>query len=526
MVTNGMTSKNPVFNELATILQSCDYCPNPADWEFTKCPAKVDNARQCRKDLSRTKTPKAKELWGQFQLMKEFPETDEFFDQLVEFLTNSHCHPHYKKAVAAFNEWREIHATNFPLSPDQPATISDIHSPKFHGMSATTQRKESLITESTRTESSSGKKFEVHTRVETVTSSISTIKLDDPCQTSTTDNYGDGDAAKVDHVNEIGLENVHQKGLLFDHFPVFHEIDKPLTSVQMEKGVIYVLEHETKKGMFKMGCTRETTKETPKQAGDCYAFPSNPIHVTSGGPFFAASKAEKLAQTVLKYHNIAFKECTQCGGAHMDWFDAPREMVLATVKAMENFILLPAYELRDDKVWGLSFAAREAIKNMWESSLPQPKSTTDADSIPIGETDANLLTQWTKEGGSHFTETIDPISSQSSNESIEANTLADTIETGDSGQGVKGEKGANGAKPSKRRSGWKGVFSRENTPELDSDSKTEKSRQEDKWGTRVGDVLKAVANLLPSMRSDNMKSRESDVTSEETPKKNRWKPVI
>ncbi|RYO94250.1 hypothetical protein DL763_004136 [Monosporascus cannonballus] len=297
--------------------------------------------------------------------------------------------------------------------------------------------------------------------------------------------------ATAERIFDPGLASLQRKGSLRNHAPVFSEIHKPLTSAQKEYGIVYVLGHKIEKGLFKIGWTRVTAEERLNQAGNCYGFNAEILHETRGGPFFAESKAEKFAQTVLRHHNLTIVECERCGGGHREWFRAPKEMVVETVEIMETFVRLPAYESKDGQTWRLSDAAYEMIRTMCDFStvrLSSPIATIERH--PINEPPGGVSTQLKPEAVAHVAETAFPARSQDSDEGMEGYNPSATTAAVNAGKGTKGAARSVGADAARRAKGALRKAaelkdrvsqfrnrSREGTPELDGDGKRENFRE-------------------------------------------------
>ncbi|RYO99953.1 hypothetical protein DL764_006642 [Monosporascus ibericus] len=532
MITNDTTSEHPVFKELITILRAIDICPNPEDWEFTHCPALAKSTtKPCQKSLKYGEN--AERLCSHFRVMKECPETDEFFDQLEEFLTVSHCFWHGRKAIENLEKWKKIRATTVPSSADPPPTISDDDhdgtSKSLHA-AATTQPMDPVFGKAKRPELTSETNRTASVHVETVTHGISTMAITAAGQIDVVDNHGNANVATAEQIFGLGLTSLQRKGSLRNHAPVFSEIHKPLTPVQKEYGIVYVLEHKIEKGLFKIGWTRATAEERLNQAGNCSAPNAEILHQTRGGPFFAASKAEKLAQTVLRHHNLTITKCEQCGGGHREWFRAPRKMVVETVEIMETFVRLPAYESKNGQTWKLSDAAYEMIRTMCEFSTSRLRNAiTTIERHSIDKPPGGLSTQLKPEAASHVAETAIPPRPPDSDQSMEGKKLSAATEAVDCGKGAKGATrsvGADAARQAKRVVRKAGEFKdrmgqiwnrpREGTPELDGDDKTENFGTGNKSGSGTGDVQDAVIGVFWSLFPEDITIRKSNINNKES----------
>ncbi|GJC78569.1 hypothetical protein ColLi_01407 [Colletotrichum liriopes] len=191
-------------------------------------------------------------------------------------------------------------------------------------------------------------------------------------QTDDNDNPGNGTANTVQSIIGVGQVRLPGQRPLQGDAALLLKINKSFNPKAEEgRGVVYVLEHGAKTGLFKIGYT----KNMLNRSSNCKNSEVKVIYETPNGPFVAAWKAKSLARTALSNHNLKITECQLCGFGHDDWFDAPRDLVLETVRAMETFVQLPAYESKNGKEWVLTAAAEEMIKSMGEFSLEGLKSS-------------------------------------------------------------------------------------------------------------------------------------------------------
>ncbi|RWQ94349.1 hypothetical protein C8Q69DRAFT_385719, partial [Paecilomyces variotii] len=380
--------EHPIFKELAALQEGIDVFPNPEVSDYTSCRAYTKTATRCQLGL-KGKAPRANALLSEFREMDKCPRTDIFYHQLKEFLTITHCGKHQEKPLARLDEWRKQReqaasslskdtsstatgtdyfssiaslseagstATSIlPLSIEQPtehspacqSIIDSLSSSSRSLRDAPSREQAPEITHCERVE-------ELETSVEDLTLSTShhTTASDGSCH----------DEAEV-RITGIGLASLQRKGTLRDTSPVLKEIYKYLTGEEQKEGIVYVLEHVEIKGLFKVGCTRETAAKRHHQPGNCYGTNTKVIHETTDGPFVGAQKAKRLAQAILRHHKLQVIKCEQCGKGHKEWFWAQREVVLDTVKIVERFVQLPAYTLQDGRM-KLSPVAEERMEKM------------------------------------------------------------------------------------------------------------------------------------------------------------------
>ncbi|GKT61449.1 hypothetical protein ColTof4_02910 [Colletotrichum tofieldiae] len=220
--------------------------------------------------------------------------------------------------------------------------------------------------------STGGERLEVSVSVKTVTDAVSIMAITATRQADDNDNPGNGAANTMQRIIGVGQVRLPGQRPLQDDAGLPLKINKSFNPKAEEgRGVVYVLEHEAKTGLFKIGYTQNMLN----RSSNCKKSKPKLIYETPGGPFVAAWKAKSLARTALSYHNLKITECQLCGWGHDDWFDAPKDLVLETVRAMETFVQLPAYESKNGKEWVLTVAAEEMIKSMGEFSLEGLKSS-------------------------------------------------------------------------------------------------------------------------------------------------------
>ncbi|KAM0420818.1 hypothetical protein ACHAPT_011348 [Fusarium lateritium] len=220
---------------------------------------------------------------------------------------------------------------------------------------------------------------------ETSAEHISTTTIAVKEETNMT-NVGGKDTTKDVRVVGLGLiTTLQRKGSLRDDSPVIRELHKHLTPQQLEEGVLYILEHTGTPGLFKIGWTRTSVHERLGQPGNCYGKDTKVLHETSSGRFAGASKAERLVQVILRHQNIQVVECEQCGGGHKEWFKSSKDEVLRTVKLMEDFVQMPAYEMCQGEM-KLSRDANAFIKVMCNFSTARLESLMGGGDNGVRET--------------------------------------------------------------------------------------------------------------------------------------------
>ncbi|KPM45660.1 hypothetical protein AK830_g952 [Neonectria ditissima] len=526
MTTGRLPSEHPVLKELYAIHPRMAICLDSEDPNFGKCPEWATSSKapcSIRPHLP----DRAKVLLNDFRLLGEWPETNEFLASIETFLIASHCHKHGPRVTKAFQVWKLNHEVTGPPAAYQPPTVEDdghegdCKSPDvdFAKLSISPTVGEAKQPET---------KVEVdhqldNARVESVTDEFSTMTITTSSHTKIFHNSDGTDATVARRIIGMGMAGLARKGSLRDHAPVFSEIYKPLSAVQQERGIVYVLGHRTNQGLFKIGWTRTTAKKRLNQSGNCYAADAVILHETGDGPFFAAHKAEKLAQTVLRHNNLLIRECVQCGGGHREWFRASRDMVIDTVKLMETFVRIPAYELTDGDVWKLSDAAYMTIKSMCDFSLAKLRSSiTTTDIQTIDEATDDHSTRIKQETNVSVTETSAAPATSSVEEKLEDEPLAsaENLTPRKDKQRSRRSFGTGVAIGARRITRASGKFgngfsqllnrSRENKPQPDSDGNPGVT---DRSGSGSDNLRDAVIGVFWAMFPEDIKTRKDDDTN-------------
>ncbi|KAF5651234.1 hypothetical protein F52700_139 [Fusarium sp. NRRL 52700] len=187
---------------------------------------------------------------------------------------------------------------------------------------------------------------------------------------------------------ELGLKS---NGTLSDTAAIIRELRKPLTSTQAQEGKVYVLKHKEEKDLFKIGWTTTTVNTSLSRPNNCYgaSCETKPIY-ESPDLFKGAPKAHRLVHLFLRDINVRVKRCKKCGKGHNDWFEGHEEAILGTVRTMEGFLQMPAYELKEKGE--LSDEGKAMVKNMCNITLESFQRNQESDGIPGHVTGAESLT--------------------------------------------------------------------------------------------------------------------------------------
>ncbi|KAK1978137.1 hypothetical protein LZ30DRAFT_729823 [Colletotrichum cereale] len=263
----------------------------------------------------------------------------------------------------------------------------------------------------------------------TATTNNTSIKAITANSLSTTNNLVNDTIAATERVIGHGLVSLQQNEPQKNHALVLLEMQKPPTPEQAKRGVVYVQEHELGNGLFKIGWMDGTARDTIGNYDSCNTINADVIYETPSGPFFAASKVKNLAHIALSPYDTRAMRFQQCGPEYDGWLSAPVEMVLETVKTMEAFVQLPAYESKDGQNWELSLAADEIIRTMGDFPLERLKDTIEStDEAPAGKVAASLAAQSSHERVTCVAETAASPISLESEDGLEGTRTATTPE--------------------------------------------------------------------------------------------------
>jgi hypothetical protein len=187
-------------------------------------------------------------------------------------------------------------------------------------------------------------------------------------------------------IDGIGIGRLTRQGTLKKSSPILKALETPPTPKQREPGVVYVLQHTKKKQVFKIGWTKQSAIKRQNQAKNCYGINTEVIY-ESDTEFVGAYKAEQLAHKFLGNHKLLITSCESCGKGHTEWFEHDtKAAIVGTLKVMEDFVRMPAYELKagqkEDGEMMLSQEAERRIKSMCNISIQGLQGPVSAQKEP------------------------------------------------------------------------------------------------------------------------------------------------
>nr|CEG03185.1 unnamed protein product [Fusarium pseudograminearum CS5834] len=188
------------------------------------------------------------------------------------------------------------------------------------------------------------------------------------------------------NIEGIGIGRLYRQGTLKRGSPILKALTTPPTFNQRKHGVVYVLQHTKDENVFKIGYTAYNAVKRQHQPRNCYGKNTKVIY-ESETDFAGANKAELLAHAFLGNHNLKVPECESCGGSHREWYhDRTGDVLIATLKVMEDFVRLPAHELKaGEKGSGEMVVSQEAerrIKSMFDISVQGLQGSMTTHNMP------------------------------------------------------------------------------------------------------------------------------------------------
>jgi hypothetical protein len=197
------------------------------------------------------------------------------------------------------------------------------------------------------------------------------------------------------HIEGFGtVSPLQRKGTLRSPAPFLEEIFRYLLPSEQGDGIVYVLKHISERNLFKIGYTTYNSEKRRKMGKKCNVDNSETIYESPQGHFFAAKKAEKLAQVFLRQHNLKVEKCEICDGGHKEWFCASERDVLQAVETMEAFVRLPGYsQCPETKNWKISFEGYEKMKLLCDASPRKIRALLHEDQGRTASKDSNVPTE-------------------------------------------------------------------------------------------------------------------------------------
>ncbi|CAI6090753.1 unnamed protein product [Clonostachys chloroleuca] len=430
-----MSPEKPMLQELVAILGVPTLLEEIDDCQFISCLAMTKQGSRC----GNIKNPKDQEqsmgLWNEFSLMKECILTEGLHEKIQSFIRSANCHRHNSDdsvAMKGLKTWlNKAVVTNSATSEESSSPDLSSASLSQDTTTITVESDESDINEAT-IESDANEPFQIKStvddkattciEVEAVAEVLSSMAVTDKevkatavvttitdkmskaaavVTTTTTSDTGTHETQRITaegfptHIDGFGtVSQLQRKGTLRSPAPFLEEIFGYLKPSEQEEGIVYVLKHISERNLFKIGYTRYNSEKRRKMGKKCNVDNSETIYESPQGHFFAARKAEKLAQVCLRQHNLKVEECDTCGGGHKDWFGASERDVLQAVETMEAFVRLPGYsECPQTKNWKISIEGYEKMKLLCDASPRKISALLHEDQGRTASKDSSVPTE-------------------------------------------------------------------------------------------------------------------------------------
>ncbi|CAG9988057.1 unnamed protein product [Clonostachys byssicola] len=405
-----MSPEKPMLQELAAILGVPTLLEHIDDCQFTTCLAETKRGLRCGRRRNHDDREQSMASWNEFSLMKECVLTEGLQGKIQSFIYSSFCHIHSSDdsvAMKGFKAWIKSYGEEKPVlansvsseASSSPSLSSASLSQDTTTTTTTTTTIESDINETT-IESDAKKPVQIgntfddeettRAEVEAVTEVFSEMTVTDKevkatavvtsiidkgikaAAVVTTITESDTGAPEINttHIDGLGtISQLQRKGTLRSPAPFLEEVYRYLDKSEKEEGIVYVLKHISERNLFKIGYTKFNSKKRQKMGKKCNIDNSETIYESPQGHFFAARKAERLAQVLLRQHNLKVEQCEKCGGGHNEWFCATESHVLQAVEMMEAFVRLPGYaECPKTKEWKISMEGYKKMKVLCDPS--------------------------------------------------------------------------------------------------------------------------------------------------------------
>lgn len=342
----------PVFTELAKIQNDIGVLPSLRLSQYDKCRAYVKGSTvQCNKPAcKKIEREELDILLFEFRHMTECGRTDTFYNKIERYITLTHCYIHHQQAYKAFIQWKTQRIAAIPIFFSDPAKGATSSSDSLGAWSQT-----SYMASPTPTSPISGisgynrSASDLCIEKEVKHQAIGANAPNSASQMSD-DSFDEIDKLR-DRLKPLGTVSFPNAGKKKDNLKIFKIMEKPLPPATMAKeGVLYIYEHTSIPGIFKIGFSTQTAEERHKQRGNCYQVNTRIIY-ESNEPFMGARQAERIVHVALADTNFHVHNCPHCTKrrTHREWFITSEEQARTKVRGAESWLRLPAYILTETK---------------------------------------------------------------------------------------------------------------------------------------------------------------------------------
>ncbi|KAK6448794.1 hypothetical protein FP744_10005044 [Trichoderma asperellum] len=340
------TINRPIFKEIAKIQRGIGLPPSADESDYGSCQAYTVNSNPCKRIL-RKKQDEIVNLLSEFRHITEYSEIDNLYDKMARFIELTHCHSHKDRALEAFSKWKtewiatassssSTLATNAFFSSDSLDVSSEsssvasptLSSPASGGSGRNPSASDLYVDETTR-----------HLPPHRNLRNIATRRRDD--------NF-DNTQELRDRMRSLGSVVFPSEDAQQNTLEIYSTIKYPPHPLRMYNGIIYIYEHASIPGIFKIGFSTKSAQQRHRQHGNCYGIDTNIIYETEN-PFAGAFQAERIIHAVLRHKQIQIYVCSNCGRGHREWFVTSREEAFKIVHSAESWLKMPAYTLHQGR---------------------------------------------------------------------------------------------------------------------------------------------------------------------------------
>lgn len=400
-------AESPLFQSLAILLNPFDIISIYIPVDNTCRRKEVDFQRCGSQACEEEELKKLKTVQSKFRCLTQMPDVNKCFEEIKYFVEHTHCSAHLGAVTEALNEWKMAFMSDSGSSHDSQKSGNETsntpnlslasddtvpHRPCLGSTSAFTGKVESVAftshTDPTQTQiteklasltinqnaHSQSDNGGLSLTAESTTIRSTVIEIDDSSNS-------ESDEVKIVHIQSkttaLGsLSPLRARSAKDDASALFKSAFNSPTDKKMAEGVVYILKSTKDENTFKVGFTSKSVKERLKHPGNCDAKDVEIIYWTKDR-FYGAKQAEGLIHAILRPKRLS-KACG-CKTVHREWFQGPLSMILFTVKMMENFVRIPAYQKYEEngelkwKPTGDAHAMLDFMANFLAGGMRRPQ---------------------------------------------------------------------------------------------------------------------------------------------------------
>ncbi|KAH8126042.1 hypothetical protein LI328DRAFT_166642 [Trichoderma asperelloides] len=329
------TINRPIFKEIAKIQRGIGLPPSADESDYGSCQAYTVNSNPCKRIL-RKKQDEIVNLLSEFRHITEYSEIDNLYDKMARFIELTHCHSHKDRALEAFSKWKTEWIATASSSSSTLATNAF-----FSSDSLDVSSESSSVASPTLSSPASGGSGR--------NPSASDLYVDETTRHLPPHRNLRNIATQLrDRMRSLGSVVFPSEDAQQNTLEIYSTIKYPPHPLRMYNGIIYIYEHASIPGIFKIGFSTKSAQQRHRQHGNCYGIDTNIIYETEN-PFAGAFQAERIIHAVLRHKQIQIYVCSNCGRGHREWFVTSREEAFKIVHSAESWLKMPAYTLHQGR---------------------------------------------------------------------------------------------------------------------------------------------------------------------------------